>query len=99
VRRLAADYRVDYVLNGRPLDGDGRRLLIELIRVSDGVHVWVRPYDDLADSRGIGRDISRHIARVLELPSLQTALPCSKTPDGSRSWSGYSGDWPWPREA
>ena len=71
VRRLAADYRVDFVLNGRFLDADGRRLLIELIRVSDGVHVWVRPYDDLADSRRVGRDISHHVARVLELPRRQ----------------------------
>jgi TolB-like protein len=42
-------------------------LLAELIRVSDGVHVWVRPYDDLSDGRRLGREISENVARVLQL--------------------------------
>jgi DNA-binding winged helix-turn-helix (wHTH) protein/TolB-like protein len=68
VRRLAADYRLDYVINARPLASDGgRRVLAELIRVSDGVHVWVRPYEDLTDGRRVGQEISRHVARVLKL--------------------------------
>ena len=68
VRRLAADYRLDYVINARPLAGDGgRRVLAELIRVSDGVHVWVRPYADLSDGERIGREISANVARVLKL--------------------------------
>jgi DNA-binding winged helix-turn-helix (wHTH) protein/TolB-like protein len=68
LRRLATDYRVDYILNGRDLSANGRpRLLAELIRVSDGVHVWVRPYEDLSDGRRIGKEISGHVARVLEL--------------------------------
>jgi DNA-binding winged helix-turn-helix (wHTH) protein/TolB-like protein len=69
LRRLATDYRVDYIVNGRPVGADGKnRLLVELIRVSDGVHVWVRRYDDVADGRGIGEDISGHVAAVLKLP-------------------------------
>jgi DNA-binding winged helix-turn-helix (wHTH) protein/TolB-like protein len=69
LRRLAADYRVDYIVNGRHMDANGRtHLLVEMIRVSDGVHVWVRPYDDLADRRQIGAHISRNVIRVLELP-------------------------------
>jgi DNA-binding winged helix-turn-helix (wHTH) protein/TolB-like protein len=67
-QRLTADYRPDYIVNGRPLDTDGTRLLVEVIRVSDGVHVWVRPYDDPADSARIGREISEQIARILNLP-------------------------------
>jgi DNA-binding winged helix-turn-helix (wHTH) protein/TolB-like protein len=68
LQRLSADYGVDYILNGRDLSSNGRpRLLAELIRVSDGVHVWVRPYEDLSDGRRIGQEISRHVARVLEL--------------------------------
>jgi len=68
LRRLAADYRVDYIVNGRPVEADGKALLlVEVIRVSDGVHVWVRRYDDLADRRRIGDDISRHVAAALEL--------------------------------
>jgi len=68
VRRLAADYRLDYVINARPLASDrGRRVLAELIRVSDGVHVWVRPYEDLSDGQRIGQEISANVARVLKL--------------------------------
>ena len=68
LRRLAVDYSVDYILNWRDLSANGPpRLLAELIRVSDGVHVWVRPYEDLSDGRSIGQEISREVARVLEL--------------------------------
>ena len=59
---------MDYVLNGRTLDGGGGPyLLAELIRASDGAHVWVRPYENLADGRRVGREISRQVARVLQL--------------------------------
>jgi TolB-like protein len=68
LRQLAADYQVDYVINARPLGPGGRaRVLAELIRVSDGAHVWVRPYDDLSDGSLVGADISQHVARVLRL--------------------------------
>jgi DNA-binding winged helix-turn-helix (wHTH) protein/TolB-like protein len=69
LRRLANDYRLDFIVNGRVLGQAGApRMLAELIRVSDGVHVWVRPYDDLTDGRRVGREISQDVARVLELP-------------------------------
>jgi len=68
LRRLADDYRLDYIVNGRLLGQAGApRMLAELIRVSDGVHVWVRPYEDLTDGRRVGREISHHVARVLKL--------------------------------
>ena len=68
VQRLAADYRLDYVINARPLaPGNEWRILAELIRVSDGVHVWVRPYKDLSDGQRIGQEISANVARVLKL--------------------------------
>jgi DNA-binding winged helix-turn-helix (wHTH) protein/TolB-like protein len=68
LQRLAADYRIDYVVNARPLGSGGRPpVLAELIRVSDGAHIWVRSYDDLADGRRIGEEISRQVARVLKL--------------------------------
>ncbi len=68
LRRLASDYRLDYIVNARHLNAKGAtQLLVEVIRVSDGVHVWVRPYDDLTDRRRIGEEISRHVAEVLEL--------------------------------
>ena len=69
LRRLAADYRIDYIVNGRRVVENGdTHLLVEVIRVSDGVHVWVRLYDDLADRRRIGEEISGNVARVLRLP-------------------------------
>jgi DNA-binding winged helix-turn-helix (wHTH) protein/TolB-like protein len=67
-RRLAREYRLDYIVNGRPLRPEAAyRLLVEVIRVSDGVHVWVGRYADLADSRSIGREISQEVVRVLAL--------------------------------
>lgn len=69
LRQLAADYRIDYVVNARPLGSGGRpSVLAELIRVSDGAHVWVRPYDDLSDGSRVGREIGLHVARELKLP-------------------------------
>ena len=52
IRELIADLDVDYILNGRfSGDGEGRpRMLAEVVRATDGAHVWVRSY----------RDISRH---------------------------------------
>lgn len=42
---LAAERGVAYVVNGRLLaTAEGPRLLVEVIRTSDGVHVWVRRY-------------------------------------------------------
>jgi DNA-binding winged helix-turn-helix (wHTH) protein/TolB-like protein len=68
LRRLASDYRIDYIVNGRDLSaGDGPVLLAELIRTSDGVHVWVQPYEDLSDARRLGKEISGNVARVLRL--------------------------------
>jgi TolB-like protein len=69
LQRLAADYRIDFVLNGRSLTaGAAPYLLAELIRVSDGAHVWVRPYESLADRRHVGREIGRQVAEALTLP-------------------------------
>ena len=74
LRRLAADYRIDYIINGRDIAADGGPVLLaELIRTSDGVHVWVRPYKDLTDSRRLGREISRNVARVLQLRQADAA--------------------------
>ena len=42
-------------------------MFAELIRVSDGVHVWVNPYDDLSEGRRIGLEISANVARELGL--------------------------------
>jgi DNA-binding winged helix-turn-helix (wHTH) protein len=68
VRKLIADYDLDYLVNGRFVEGDdGPRMLAELIRVSDGAHVWVRPYEDLHDHRRIGSEIAERVLRELDL--------------------------------
>ena len=68
VRRLADDYDLQDIVNGRFMNGDsGPRMLAELIRVSDGSHVWVRAYDDPTGGQRMGQEISRNVARVLEL--------------------------------
>ena len=68
LRKLATDYELDYIVNGRFLDGEGSpRMLAELISVSDGAHVWVEPYEDFSDSRRIGLEIGRAVVVKLEL--------------------------------
>ena len=68
LRKLADEYDLQYIVNGRFLHGaSGPRMLAELIRVSDGSHIWVRSYEDLSEGPRIGQEISRNVARVLEL--------------------------------
>jgi TolB-like protein len=68
LRKLADDYDLHYIVNGRFIDTEGGpRMLAELIRVSDGSHIWVRPYDYQKEGRLIGLEIGRNVARVLEL--------------------------------
>jgi DNA-binding winged helix-turn-helix (wHTH) protein/TolB-like protein len=51
---LAKDYRLDFLLNGRYFgDGADEVFLVELIRVSDGVHVWVERFDDLSNPAAV----------------------------------------------
>jgi len=48
---LIADFHIDYVINGRESTGPaGPRVLVEIIRASDGAHVWVRYLDELPAS-------------------------------------------------
>ena len=68
LRRLATEYRLDYIVNGRFLDDEhGTRMLAELIRVSDGAHTWVEAYTRLDDGRRIGEEISGQVTRELGL--------------------------------
>jgi TolB-like protein len=68
LRELAADYDLQYIVNGRfPAAPGGPRMLAELIRVSDGAQIWARGYDNLADGRVIGIEISRNVARELAI--------------------------------
>ncbi len=68
-RELAAEYRLDYLINGRFIhDERGHRMLAELIRVRDGAHVWVRSYDDLGRHAEIGGEVTEATLRELESP-------------------------------
>ncbi len=66
MEQLADEYELDYLVNGRFIVTEGgARMFAELIRVSDGVHVWVKPYEDLSEGRRIGLEISANVAREL----------------------------------
>jgi DNA-binding winged helix-turn-helix (wHTH) protein/TolB-like protein len=68
LRRLALEYELDYIVNGRFLNDErGTRMLAELIRASDGAHTWVEVYQELDDGRRIGEEISRNVIRELRL--------------------------------
>jgi DNA-binding winged helix-turn-helix (wHTH) protein/TolB-like protein len=78
--RLASDYDLRYIVNGRFLDDEhGRRMLGELIRASDGAHVWVRSYPDPGDASGIGAEIS---------PRWSRSSGWGKGPDGGSAGRG-----------
>jgi DNA-binding winged helix-turn-helix (wHTH) protein/TolB-like protein len=62
---IAAALDVAYVLNARHMSGDPPSLLVELIRTSDGKHVWVRRYDPLTDWRRIATEITDGAAATL----------------------------------
>ncbi len=70
VRDFAASLQLDYVLNDRFLDEEaGPELLLELIRVSDGAHVWVDRFDQLDDWRRIAPMAAAAVGRELRLHS------------------------------
>jgi DNA-binding winged helix-turn-helix (wHTH) protein/TolB-like protein len=68
LQQLAADYDLAWLINGRFLTGEsGPRMLGEVIRASDGAHVWVHAYTDLTDGRAVGEDIGDAALTVLGL--------------------------------
>jgi DNA-binding winged helix-turn-helix (wHTH) protein/TolB-like protein len=49
-RQLIDQYGIDGLVNGKFLEREGeQRLLVEVIRTTDGAHVWVRSYNATAD--------------------------------------------------
>ena len=68
LRDLAADYDLDYIVNGRFLsDSDPPSMLAELIRTSDGAHIWVKRYEAFESEKEIGLEISRESQSRLPL--------------------------------
>lgn len=63
IGRLIDDLGVDYLVHGRYLhDPSGPRLLAELIRASDGVHVWVHAFDAQEDPATIAAVVADALA-------------------------------------
>lgn len=61
LRRLIADFGLDYVVNARETFGPrGPRVLVEIIRAADGAHVWVRYLDELP-AEGAAEAVSRAV--------------------------------------
>ncbi len=59
-REVLETLNVDYVINGRFAERDGRtQLLVELIRTSNGEHLWVDWFGDLQDRSAIADTIAR----------------------------------------
>lgn len=74
IGELAVDYELDYIVNGRFLsDADPPSVLAELIRNSDGAHVWVKRYERFDDGRQIGVEIGRECRSRLPLDPEQPA--------------------------
>lgn len=75
LRQLIQDFNIDYILNGRFTSTEGRnRLLAEVIRATDGAHVWVRYFE-------VGAPIDTIVENVHTgfLKQFQVAPPHSTT--------------------
>ena len=68
---LVADLDVQWAINGRYIEagnllpGDGRGVLVELIRASDGAHVWVEAHPLAADPDAVARSAAAAVASRL----------------------------------
>jgi serine/threonine-protein kinase len=72
LKRVGADLRVDYVLEGtvrwdRSRGGPGRvRITPQLIRVSDDTHLWASSYErEMADVFALQSDVAAEVVRAL----------------------------------
>ena len=76
ISEIAAELGVAHVLEGSVRSaGDRIRVTAQLIRASDGFHLWSQNYDrDVADMIGIQEDLARNIATALETSMDPVAL-------------------------
>lgn len=69
--KLTEDYELDYILNGRFIELDSAapnnepELLVELIRVDDGVHVWVERFPASADPQAVAETVGAAVGERL----------------------------------
>jgi TolB-like protein len=60
------ELNVRYIINGRFIRRDDRdQVLVELVRTSDGAHIWVQMYDDTHSAATIAEQVSIHVRDVL----------------------------------
>lgn len=90
ISQIAAELGVAHVLEGSVRSGGDRiRVTAQLIRASDGFHVWSENYDrDLADMISIQEDLARNIARALET-TMDPAALAEMSSAGTRSVAAY----------
>lgn len=61
-RRLIADFDIEYLVNARfAVTDDGPFMLAELIRATDGVHVWVARFTDFDSPTEIAETIVKNV--------------------------------------
>lgn len=61
-----SELNVAFVINARFIQRDGRdQVLMELIRASDGAHVWVKMYDETSDAEQVADEVARKLRAVL----------------------------------
>jgi TolB-like protein/Tfp pilus assembly protein PilF len=87
---IAKDLGVAHVLEGSVRSsGDRIRVTAQLIRASDGFHVWSENYDrDVADMIEIQEDLASNIAKALKTTMDPEAL-AAMTSVGTRSVAAY----------
>jgi len=90
IPEIAKELGVAHVLEGSVRSAGNRiRVTAQLIRASDGFHLWSENYDrDVADMIEIQEDLARNIARALETTMDPEAL-AAMTRVGTRSVEAY----------
>ena len=90
ISEIAAELGVAHVLEGSVRSaGDRIRVTAQLIRASDGFHLWSQNYDrDVADMIGIQEDLARNIATALET-SMDPAALAQMAQAGTDSVEAY----------
>jgi len=90
IPEIAKELGVAHVLEGSVRSAGNRiRVTAQLIRASDGFHLWSENYDrDVADMIEIQEDLARNIAKALETTMDPDAL-AAMTSVGTRSVEAY----------
>ncbi|HSM12188.1 MAG TPA: hypothetical protein VK827_11575, partial [Lysobacter sp.] len=90
ISAIAEELGVDHVLEGSVRSSADRiRVTAQLIRASDGFHLWSQNYDrDVADMIGIQEDLARNIATALET-SMDPAALAQMAQAGTDSVEAY----------